>query len=84
MTELGRDVLRRYSSYFVPHSYKNYLYNIDKLLKNEKENIDVDRFENILGSGKTHLRYFIHAIHNLKEKTITSLIDIELVMLTLL
>lgn len=77
LTELGRDVLRRYSSYFVPHSYKNYLYNIDKLLKNEKKNIDVDRFENILGSGKTHLRYFIHAIHNLKkEKTITSLIDI--------
>ena len=77
LTELGKDVLRRYSSYFVPHSYKNYLYNLDKLLKNKKDNINVDRFENILGSGKTHLRYFIHAIHNLKkEKSITSLIDI--------
>ena len=77
LTELGRDVLRRYSSYFVPHSYKDYLYNIDKLLKNKKSNVNVDRFENILGSGKTHLRYFIHAIHNLKkEKSITSLIDI--------
>ena len=77
LTELGKDVLRRYSSYFVPHSYKNYLYNLDKLLKNKKDKINVDRFENILGSGKTHLRYFIHAIHNLKkEKSITSLIDI--------
>ncbi len=77
LTELGRDVLRRYSSYFVPHSYRDYLYNIDKLLINKKGKISVDRFENILGSGKTHLRYFLHAIHNLKkEKPITSLIDI--------
>lgn len=77
LTELGRDILRRYSSYFVPHSYKEYLYNIDRLLKKKKNKIKVDRFENILGSGKTHLRYFMHAIHNLKkEKNITSLIDI--------
>ena len=34
LTELGKDVLRRYSSYFVPHSYKNYFYNLDSLLKN--------------------------------------------------
>jgi len=77
LTELGNDVLRRYSSYFVPHSYKNYFYFFDKLLKNKKEKILVDRYENILGSGKTHLRYFIHAIHNLKKLgPISSLIDI--------
>ena len=45
--------------------------------KNKKEKILIDRYENILGSGKTHLRYFIHAIHNLKKLgPISSLIDI--------
>jgi len=77
LTELGKDVLRRYSSYFVPHSYKNYFYFFDKLLKNKREKIVVDRYENILGSGKTHLRYFIHAIQSLKKLgPISSLIDI--------
>ena len=77
LTELGRDVLRRYSSYYVPHSYKNYFYYLDELLRENYKNIKVDRFENILGSGKTHLRYFFHAISIIKKlKSVTSLIDI--------
>ena len=77
LTELGKDVLKRYSSYFVPHSYKNYFYNLEHLLKNDISKAIVDREENILGSGKTHLRYFIQAISFIKRKTkATSLIDI--------
>lgn len=77
LTDLGRDVLKRSTSFFVPHSYKNYFYHLDELVKNKYKNINVDRYENILGSGKTHLRYFLHAISLIKNfKSITSLIDI--------
>ena len=48
----------RYSSFLVPHSYKNYLSNLEDLIFKNKNNIKVLRDENILGSGKTHMRYF--------------------------
>ena len=77
LTELGRDVLRRYSSFYVPHSYKNYFSNLGQLLKGSIKKAKVDRQENILGSGKTHLRYFMHAISYIRTKIKpTALIDI--------
>lgn len=77
LTEIGRDVLMRYSSFLVPHSYNNYLLNLDKLLLKKKNNLKIDRDENILGSGKTHMRYFFTALNYLKKKNkFKSLIDI--------
>ena len=77
LTELGKDIFMRYSSFLVPHSYKNYFSNLDILILKKKNNIKVLRDENILGSGKTHMRYFFSALNYLKkENNFSSLIDL--------
>lgn len=77
LTELGRDIFMRYSSFLVPHSYKNYFSNLDDLITKNKNNIKVLRDENILGSGKTHMRYFFSALNYLKkDNKFSSLIDL--------
>jgi len=59
-TELGTEIFKRSNSYYVPHSYRELILNLgnifDKKIKIEK--LKVDRNENIIGSGITHMRYF--------------------------
>jgi len=66
-SDLGLDVFKRHSSFYVPYSYKNYLHSLKDILSNTKKNITVDRELNVMGSGKTHLRYFIPSILYLKK-----------------
>ena len=59
-TEIGVEIFKRANSYYVPHSYREYILNLGKIMDkttNTKKLI-VDRDENIIGSGKTHMRYF--------------------------
>lgn len=69
-TPLGREIFKRHSSFYVPHSYHEYMNSFDKLLTDESIQLgeEVDRLENVIGSGKTHQRYFLPAISFLKRK----------------
>lgn len=69
-TELGVQVFRRISSFYAPHSYREYLHNFHEQLLNPGayEKQEVDRLENIIGSGRTHERYFPPAVSYLKRK----------------
>jgi SAM-dependent methyltransferase len=60
VTELGRQIFRRWSSFLPPHSYKDYMHHFfdDLQIADAHAQREVDRFENILGSGRTHERYF--------------------------
>ena len=70
ITELGKQILQRSSSFHVPHSYHEYMDHYFRELQNPsgtgKHN--VDRLENVIGSGKTHQRYFPYAVSFLKKK----------------
>ena len=70
-SELGKQVFQRASSFYVPHSYYEYMHKYhDKLLDTTvKASQKVERLENVIGSGKTHQRYFPPAISFLKRKT---------------
>lgn len=69
-TDLGREVFRRHSSFYVPHSYHEYMNSFQDLLENESLNLSegVNRLENVVGSGTTHQRYFFPAVSFLKRK----------------
>lgn len=68
--ELGKQVFQRCSSFYVPHSYYEYMYQYHNQLLNPSLEIkqEVERLENVIGSGETHLRYFPPAISFLKRK----------------
>jgi SAM-dependent methyltransferase len=70
MTGLGKEVFQRHSSFYVPHSYHEYMNSFEKLLKDGALNMssEVDRLENVVGSGLTHQRYFLPAISFLKRR----------------
>jgi len=70
ISELGKQLFQRASSFYVPHSYYEYMYKMyDKLLDPSFESTKkVDRLENVIGSGNTHLRYFPPALSFLKRK----------------
>tara|TARA_B100000579_G_scaffold310405_1_gene260023 strand:- start:1047 stop:2075 length:1029 start_codon:yes stop_codon:yes gene_type:complete len=59
-TEMGVEIFKRANSYYVPHSYREYILNLGNILDNKVniKKLKVDRDENIIGSGKTHMRYF--------------------------
>ena len=59
-TDLGVEIFKRANSYYVPHSYREYILNLGKILDQgiKTKLLSVDRDENIIGSGKTHMRYF--------------------------
>jgi len=69
-SELGREIFRRSNSFYVPHSYFEYMYRYHDLLQNtsEKMNCEVEKLENVIGSGKTHQRYFPPVISFAKRK----------------
>lgn len=69
--ELGKEVFRRANSFYVPHSYFEYMYHYHEMLQDPsvREKCSVERLENVIGSGITHQRYFPPAISFLKRKT---------------
>lgn len=70
ITKLGAEVFRRVHSFYVPHSYENYLHNYHEMIQKGNGEISpmVDRLENVIGSGLTHMRYFPPAVSFLKRK----------------
>lgn len=70
ISELGKQVFQRSSSFYVPHSYGEYMHcYYDELLKPNGDGLKkVERLENVIGSGKTHQRYFPPAISFLKRR----------------
>lgn len=78
-TKLGVDVFRRANSFYVPHSYFDYLYKFHEMIQNQEDVVvpEVERLENVIGSGITHLRYFPPAVSFLKRKAnFDTLVDI--------
>tara|TARA_B100000900_G_scaffold414473_1_gene441204 strand:- start:33 stop:1052 length:1020 start_codon:yes stop_codon:yes gene_type:complete len=79
LTDYGYEIFRRSNSFFVPHSYREIILNLGNILLGKKkiDNCIVDRNENILGSGLTHLRYFYQPLNycnlNLKYNTLIDL-----------
>lgn len=69
-SDLGKEIFRRANSFYVPHSYFEYMYRYHDLIQNPPAKIEceVERLENVIGSGKTHQRYFPPAISFLKRK----------------
>jgi hypothetical protein len=69
-SDLGKEIFRRASSFYVPHSYFEYMYHYHDQIQNPSAEINqkVERLENVIGSGKTHQRYFPPAISFLKRK----------------
>jgi SAM-dependent methyltransferase len=69
-SELGKEVFRRANSFYVPHSYYEYMYHYHQMLQDPsvREKCKVERLENVIGSGITHQRYFPPAISFLKRK----------------
>lgn len=76
-TELGKEIFRRANSFYVPHSYLEYMHRYHDLIQNPSGQIkcEVERLENVIGSGKTHQRYFPPIISFLKRK-----IDFEVIV----
>jgi len=70
LSELGKQMFQRSSSFYVPHSYHAYVEGFyDQLAGETSLSPSVDRAENVIGSGKTHLRYFPFATSFLKRRT---------------
>lgn len=69
-SELGKEIFRRANSFYVPHSYFEYMYHYHELIQQPmpKVSCQVERLENVIGSGITHLRYFPPAVSFLKRK----------------
>jgi SAM-dependent methyltransferase len=61
-SELGRELFVRSGSFNIVHSYRKYLFNLDKIIKNleKSDEVNCDRKENVLGSGTTNLRKFFN------------------------
>lgn len=68
-TEMGAEIFKRANSYYVPHSYRDYILNLGNIFdkKIDIKKLKVDRNENIIGSGLTHMRYFPPVISYLSQ-----------------
>ncbi len=78
-SELGVEVFRRANSFYVPHSYYEYMARYHELIQDASSRINcrVERLENVVGSGITHLRYFPPAVSFLKRKAVfDTLVDV--------
>jgi len=70
LSELGKQIFQRSSSFYVPHSYHAYMEDFyGQFTGKVSWTPSVDRAENVIGSGKTHLRYFPFATSFLKRRT---------------
>ena len=60
LTLKGKKIFSRSGSFNIVNSYRNYVLNIDDILKNPKKlnSISCDRKENVFGSGSTNYRKF--------------------------
>ncbi len=69
-SDLGKEIFRRSHSFYVPHSYFEYMYHYHRLIQDPSAKMkhEVERLENVIGSGKTHQRYFPPVISFLKRK----------------
>lgn len=68
LTELGKQIFQRLSSFLAPHSYGDYMRLFHEHLMDPKVRPVVDRLENIMGSGRTHERYFPVAVSHIRRK----------------
>lgn len=69
LTELGKQIILRAGSFYVPHSYHDYMDHFyERLAGQWTKPPVVDRAENVMGSGKTHRRYFPYAVSFLKRR----------------
>lgn len=70
LNDLGRQIFQRLSSFYPPHSYRDFVHDFTAKLSAKEDGSypPVDRLENIIGSGRTHQRYFPAAISFLKRK----------------
>ena len=69
-SDLGKEIFRRSNSFYVPHSYFEYMHHYQDLVQDPSGQVkcEVERLENVIGSGKTHERYFPPIISFLKRK----------------
>jgi SAM-dependent methyltransferase len=69
-SDLGKEIFRRANSFYVPHSYFEYMHHYQDLIHDSSNQVTcvVERLENVIGSGKTHERYFPPIISFLKRK----------------
>ena len=77
-TSIGTEIFKRANSYYVPHSYREYILNLKKIL-DKKININklkVDLEENIIGSGLTHMRYFPPVLSYFAREKIETVVDV--------
>jgi len=76
-SELGSEIFRRANSFYVPHSYSDYLHRYHELIQSPRGEIqcEVEKLENVIGSGITHQRYFPPVISFLRRK-----IDFEVIV----
>ena len=67
VSKKGKKIFSRSGSFNIVNSYREYLFNLDKILKNPKtlNRINCDRKENVLGSGSTNYRKFFKPALNL-------------------
>lgn len=69
-SELGKEIFRRANSFYVPHSYYEYMYHYHEMIQQPLSGVscEVERLENVIGSGITHQRYFPPVVSFLKRK----------------
>ena len=78
-TNLGKEIFKRANSYYVPHSYREFILNLKGILDANKsiKKLKVDRDENIIGSGLTHMRYFPPILSYLSRiENIETIVDV--------
>ena len=78
-TELGNKVFRRYGSFCLVHSYSEYIESLENLLFNPytQDLPEVNRLENVIGSGQTNSRKFFPAALEMLEGTqLRAIVDI--------
>tara|TARA_B110000027_G_C16109523_1_gene297034 strand:+ start:1038 stop:2042 length:1005 start_codon:yes stop_codon:yes gene_type:complete len=78
-SELGKKLFKRSGSFNIVHSYRKYLFNLDKIIKHieKPEEVSCDRKENVLGSGTTNFRKFFNpGLKLIKDKDFDIIHDI--------
>jgi hypothetical protein len=70
ISKKGKKIFSRSGSFNIVNSYRDYLFNLDKILDNPKilSKINCDRKENVLGSGSTNYRKFFKPALGLLKK----------------
>ncbi len=78
-SKLGKKIFSRSGSFNIVHSYRDYLYNLDRILVKDKKNHNItsDRKENIFGSGSTNYRkFFKPTLKLLKKNDFNAIFDL--------